>query len=74
MIDHVSRLREPAQQQECERLHFIGHSFGGVITFKLLESTHDLPPGRAVFLGSPFARQSRYASHVAMDLGSRRSG
>lgn len=53
MIDHVSKLRELAQQQQGKRLHFIGHSLGGVITYKLLESTNDLPPGRAVLLGSP---------------------
>lgn len=53
MIDHVRKLRELAQQQRCEHLHFIGHSLGGVITYKLLESTNDLPPGRAVLLGSP---------------------
>lgn len=53
MVDHVRKLRELAQAQQCERLHFVGHSLGGVVTYKLLESTHDLPPGRAVFLGSP---------------------
>lgn len=53
MVDHVRKLRELAQAQQCERLHFVGHSLGGVITYKLLESTNDLPPGRAVFLGSP---------------------
>jgi pimeloyl-ACP methyl ester carboxylesterase len=53
IADHVAKLREFAQQQQCERLHFVGHSLGGVITYKLLESTHDLTPGRAVFMGSP---------------------
>lgn len=53
MVDHVRKLRELAQAQQCERLHFVGHSLGGVVTYKMLESTHDLPPGRAVFLGSP---------------------
>lgn len=53
MINHVSKLREVAQAQQCERLHFVGHSLGGVVSYKLLESTNDLPPGRAVFMGSP---------------------
>lgn len=53
MVEHVSKLRELAQQQQCERLHFVGHSLGGVVTYKLLESTNDLIPGRAVFMGSP---------------------
>jgi pimeloyl-ACP methyl ester carboxylesterase len=46
LTDHVRGLRELAQQQQCDNLHFIGHSLGGVITYKLLESTHDLIPGR----------------------------
>jgi pimeloyl-ACP methyl ester carboxylesterase len=53
MLDHVAKLRDLAQAQKCERLHFVGHSLGGVVTYKLLESTNDLLPGRAVFMGSP---------------------
>jgi len=51
--DHVDRLRALAKEQRCDRLHFIGHSLGGVITYKMLESTDGLIDGRAVFLGSP---------------------
>lgn len=64
IVDHVRKLRELAQQQPCERLHFVGHSLGGVVAFKLLESTPDLPPGRAVFLGSPL-QGSRAARAMA---------
>lgn len=56
MVDHVRKLRELAHdtaKQGCTRLHFVGHSLGGLVCYKLLESTHDLPPGRAVFLGTP---------------------
>lgn len=53
MVDHVKELREYAQAQRAERLHFVGHSLGGLVVLKLLESTADLPPGRAVLLGSP---------------------
>jgi pimeloyl-ACP methyl ester carboxylesterase len=53
MLDHVAKLRELAKAQKCERLHFVGHSLGGVVCYKLLESTNDLPPGRAIFMGSP---------------------
>lgn len=53
MLDHVSKLRELAQQQQCARLHFVGHSLGGVVCYNLLTTTNDLPPGRAVLLGSP---------------------
>jgi pimeloyl-ACP methyl ester carboxylesterase len=64
MIEHVRKLLELAQLQQCERLHFVGHSLGGVITYKLLESTNDLPPGRAVFLGPPL-QGSRVAQVMA---------
>jgi len=53
MLDHVAKLRELAIAQRCDKLHFIGHSLGGVVSYKLLEATNDLPPGRAVFMGSP---------------------
>src|SRR6202008_2273965 len=53
MLDHVAKLRELAKAQRCERLHFVGDSLGGVVSYKLPESTNDLPPGRAVFMGSP---------------------
>jgi pimeloyl-ACP methyl ester carboxylesterase len=53
MLDHVKELREFAQAQAAERMHFVGHSLGGLVVLNLLEATADLPPGRAVLLGSP---------------------
>src|SRR5687768_691525 len=53
MVDHVKGLRELAKMQLADELHFVGHSLGGVVVLDLLESTDDLPPGRAVLLGSP---------------------
>jgi len=53
MLDHVKALREFAQARNAERMHFVGHSLGGLVVLNLLEATADLPPGRAVLLGSP---------------------
>lgn len=53
MAEHVASLRSYAQAQKCERLHFVGHSLGGIVALKLLESIDDLPPGRIVCLASP---------------------
>jgi pimeloyl-ACP methyl ester carboxylesterase len=53
MADHVRGLREFVQTLNASELHFVGHSLGGVVVLRLLESTNDLPPGRAVLLGSP---------------------
>lgn len=69
MTDHVRKLRELAQAQHCERLHFVGHSLGGVVAYKLLESTHDLTPGRAVFMGSPLQGSTAVTAITRWTLG-----
>jgi pimeloyl-ACP methyl ester carboxylesterase len=53
MATHVAELRDFARSLDTERLHFVGHSLGGIVILRLLESTDDLPDGRAVLLGSP---------------------
>lgn len=50
---HLDALHELASRQHADRVHFVCHSLGGVVTYRLLESHDDLPPGRAVFMGSP---------------------
>jgi pimeloyl-ACP methyl ester carboxylesterase len=64
MLDHVKELREFAQTQTTERMHFVGHSLGGLVVLNLLEATADLPPGRAVLLGAPL-QGSRAAQGLA---------
>jgi pimeloyl-ACP methyl ester carboxylesterase len=53
MSDHVRGLLEFARAQNSDQLHFVGHSLGGLVILRALELTDDLPPGRAVLLGSP---------------------
>ncbi len=67
--DHVNRLHELAQSQHCERLHFVGHSLGGVITYKLLEAKSDFPIGRAVFMGPPLQGSTAVNSMSRWTLG-----
>ena len=64
----VARLRDLARTVPADRLHFVGHSFGGVIVLELLRSTGDLPPGRAVLLGSPLcgSTSARTIAHWPM--------
>jgi fermentation-respiration switch protein FrsA (DUF1100 family) len=50
----------------ADTLHLVGHSLGGLVILKLFESGEGarLPPGRAVFLGSPL-NGSRAARNLA---------
>jgi pimeloyl-ACP methyl ester carboxylesterase len=64
MSNHVRRLLEFARAHKAERLHFVGHSLGGLVVLRALEVTDDLPPGRAVLLGSPL-QGSRTAQSLA---------
>ncbi len=64
MSDHVRRLIDCAHALGAERLHFVGHSLGGLVILRALQVTDDLPPGRAVLLGSPL-QGSRTAQSVA---------
>jgi pimeloyl-ACP methyl ester carboxylesterase len=64
MSDHVRRLIECARAHKAERLHFIGHSLGGLVILRALQVTAELPPGRAVLLGSPL-QGSRTAQKFA---------
>jgi hypothetical protein len=64
MSDHVRSLIDLARSQSAQELHFVGHSLGGLVILKALEITDDLPPGRAVLLGTP-VQGSRAAQGVA---------
>lgn len=63
MADHASSLLKFARAQRTQTLHFVGHSLGGLVILRALESD-DLPPGRAVLMGTP-SQGSRAARNVA---------
>ena len=67
MNDHVRALLEFARAQDVPELHFIGHSLGGLVILRALQLTDDLPPGRAVLLGTPL-QGSKAAQGVARML------
>ena len=69
MSDHVRRLIECARAHQAERLHFVGHSLGGLVILRALEVTADLPPGRAVLLGSPLQGSRTVQSLVRVPFG-----
>ena len=65
MSDHAQSLLQFARGHRVEQLHFVGHSLGGLVILRALElAADDLPPGRAVLLGTPL-QGSRAAQGVS---------
>ena len=50
------------------RLHFVGHSLGGLVIYRFFERFPRQPPGRVVFLGTPAvaSRAAVQASHIRL--------
>jgi len=59
----LERLSNFVSRIEADRLHFVGHSLGGIVLHRYFESARDLPPGRVVLLGSPTVK-SKTAERV----------
>lgn len=51
----ASALRDFVGNTEGERVHFLGHSLGGVVIARMLEERDPDRPGRVAMLGSPMA-------------------
>jgi len=49
----AARLHDFARSRSTQRVHFVGHSLGGLVILNMLSAWTDLPPGRVVLLGSP---------------------
>lgn len=67
MREHAQRLIDFARAQKVDRLHFVGHSLGGIVILRALQISEELPPGRALLLGSPL-QGSRAAAGIAKKL------
>lgn len=59
----VERLRQFVSRIDAERVHFVGHSLGGLVLYRYFESVADERDGRVLFLGSPTVK-SRTAERV----------
>jgi pimeloyl-ACP methyl ester carboxylesterase len=53
MTEITSRLEKFVRQLDATRLHFVGHSLGGLVIYRFFERFPQQPPGRVVFLGTP---------------------
>jgi pimeloyl-ACP methyl ester carboxylesterase len=67
----VERLRRFVQRIDAERIHFVGHSLGGVVLCRYFETHPCERTGRVVMLGSPLGG-SRSARAVARHALTRR--
>jgi len=67
MSEHARRLVDFARAQRADRLHFVGHSLGGIAILRALQMDDDLPPGRVVLLGAPL-QGSLAAQGIAQKL------
>jgi len=63
----TERLAAFVRDLEAPRVHFVGHSLGGLIIHRLFERFAAQPAGRAVFLGTPCvaSRAAQQASRFA---------
>jgi len=59
----LAKLAEFVSRIDADRVHFVGHSLGGIVLHRYFEAAKDLPPGRVVFLGSPTVK-SKTAERV----------
>jgi pimeloyl-ACP methyl ester carboxylesterase len=60
----VDRLEKYVAGLDAERVHFVGHSLGGLVLYHYFERQRDARHGRVVFLGAPAVR-SRTAEAVS---------
>lgn len=72
-IDSVlERLADFIAARRARTLHLVGHSLGGIVLLRLLQSAAHaaaLPPGRAILLGAPVCGSEAAARLEALPLG-----
>ena len=68
MNEITSRLQRFVRELQATRLHFVGHSLGGLVIYRFLERYPQQPPGRVVFLGTPSvaSRAAVQAAHIRL--------
>jgi pimeloyl-ACP methyl ester carboxylesterase len=68
MSEITERLQSFVHELDATRLHFVGHSLGGLVIYRFLERYPEQPPGRVVFLGTPSvaSKAAVQASHIRL--------
>ena len=65
LAENVERLARYCREIGAPRLHFVGHSLGGLVVLRMLERSPGVVPGRVVLAGAPVA-----GSYAAQRLAS----
>ena len=55
LTENAVRLAQFARSLAAARIHWVGHSLGGLVILRLIERESTLPPGRVVLLGAPYS-------------------
>jgi pimeloyl-ACP methyl ester carboxylesterase len=68
MTEITTRLQSFVRELKSSRVHFVGHSLGGLVIYRFLERYPEQAPGRVVFLGTPSvaSRAAVRASHIRL--------
>lgn len=66
LTENAQRLARYCRDIAAPRLHFVGHSLGGLVVLRMLEVEGGLPPGRVVLAGMPFT--GSFAAHRLLNL------
>ena len=66
LADHANELARFVAQQPSPKVHFVGHSLGGLVILEMFQERLELPAGRVVLLGSPL--QGSNAARSLMNL------
>jgi pimeloyl-ACP methyl ester carboxylesterase len=54
LTENAERLAEYCRGIGAARIHFVGHSMGGLVVLRMLESPRAFATGRVVLLGTPY--------------------
>jgi len=74
LTENADRLARFARTLAQPRIHWIGHSLGGLVILRMLEREPALPPGRVVLLGAPYGDGYARRALAASRLGARMLG
>lgn len=74
LSENADRLAQFARSLRAQRIHWVGHSLGGLVILRMLELVPALPPGRVVLLGVPYGDGYAQRALAASRLGARLLG